>query len=219
MLDTAGMFGRSTALTLAAALGVALAPSASEAQGWNAKFGGLPGRDYVQAELGYSAVPKVAYMFGVSNNLSIGPAFAFDLGYYQTQGTQPGLGFSAPIRFGLLRSGNKSLGLTFEPGLGLGFPQFRDTEFSLLLNVGGNFGVEVAPNVTIGGGVDLPIALLLSPSFVFVMPILFGPVIEYRAIDELSILFDMKLGPHVSFGDGSRVIFGLKLAAGIAYRF
>jgi hypothetical protein len=214
------MFGRSIALTLAAALGVALAPSASEAQGWNAKFGGLPGRDYIQAELGYSNVPKVAYMFGISNNLSIGPAFAFDLGYYQTRGTQPGLGFSAPIRFGLLRSGNKSLGLTFEPGLALSFPQFGDTGIALLLNVGGNFGVEVAPNVTIGGGVDLPIALGLSPGFAFIMPILFGPVIEYRAIDDLSILFDMKLGPHVTFGDGgSAVVFGLKLAAGIAYRF
>jgi hypothetical protein len=159
-------------------------------------------------------------MFGISNNLSIGPAFAFDLGYYQTRGTQPGLGFSAPIRFGLLRSGNKSLGLTFEPGLALSFPQFGDTGIALLLNVGGNFGVEVAPNVTIGGGVDLPIALGLSPGFAFIMPILFGPVIEYRAIDDLSILFDMKLGPHVTFGDGlSDVTFGLKLAAGIAYRF
>ncbi len=214
------MFGRSIALTLAAALGVALAPSASEAQGWNAKFGALPGRDYIQAELGYSNVPKVAYMFGISNNLSIGPAFAFDLGYYQTRFTQPGLGFSAPIRFGLLRSSNKSLGLTFEPGLGLSFPQGSDAAVLLLLNVGGNFGVEVAPNVTIGGGVDLPIGLVLTNRFAFIMPILFGPVVEYRAIDDLSILFDMKLGPHVTFGDGgSAVVFGLKLAAGIAYRF
>ena len=209
-----------SSLLVGAALAITLAPGQASAQAsWNAKFGAIPTGSYLTGELGYSAVPKASYMFGLSEKLALGPAFAFDLGYYQTRVTNPGLTFSLPIRLSALRSGNRSLGINFEPGIYLVFPQFGGTGVALMLNVGGNFGVEVAPGVTVGGGVDLPIALGLSPQFSFILPILFGPIVEYRVVPELALTFEMKLGPHIAFGDGfSTVNLGLKLAAGVAYR-
>lgn len=199
--------------------GVALA---QEGAAWDAKFGQIPRGAMFLGELGYSNIPKLTYSIGVAENFAIGPAFTFDLAYYTTRGgITPGLSFSAPMRLSLVKQGNMSAALNLEPGIFLRFPNGGDVQFGLLLNAGGVIGFKLAPQVFLGGGVDFLMALNFTPGFAFVLPLLFGPVFEYHATPNVAITFDMKLGPHITassdFGSGTQ--FGIRVNAGVAYKF
>ncbi|MFO0725280.1 MAG: hypothetical protein U1E65_15970 [Myxococcota bacterium] len=203
---------------------LALSPTAAMAQegaAWDAKFGAIPRSPIFMGELGYSNIPKLTYSIGVAENFAIGPAFTFDLAYYGTRGgITPGLMFSAPMRISLARQGNMSVGLNLEPGLALRFPNGGDVQFGLLLNAGANIGFKIAPQVVLGGGVDLLLGMIFTPNFAFVIPIFFGPVLEFHATPQVAITFDMKLGPHITAGDGgSFTMFGIRVNAGVAYHF
>lgn len=204
-------------LILAMSPGVALA---QEGAAWDAKFGQIPRGAMFLGELGYSNLPKLTYSIGIAENFAVGPAFTFDLAGYTTRGgITPGLSFSAPMRLSLAKQGNMSAALNLEPGIYLRFPG-GDVNFGLLLNAGGVIGFKLAPQVFLGGGVDLLLAFNFTPAFAVVIPLFFGPVFEYHATPNVAITFDMKLGPHITAGDGgSFTQFGIRVNAGVAYKF
>jgi len=196
---------------------LSLAASPALADDWNTHFGGIPNAGLITGEVGFSMVPKVAYHHPLSNSVTIGGAFAFDLGYYYPRGgTRFGIGLTAPIRISLADGAQWTTGLKLEPGF---LFQFENRfAMALLLNAGFNAGYKVNSQFTIGPGVDIPLAFGLTPAFVFNFPILIGGALEFHPTQELAITFDMKFGPFIQASDfGSDAGFGMKIAAGVAY--
>ena len=181
-------------------------------------FGGVSEGPTLAGQMGYPGLPRAALHQGLSDSLSIGGAFTFDLGYYTPEpGLRGGMLLSAPLRLRVAHSSNLSAGMVFEPGLGFFFePGFN---FAVLANVRGNLGWHIGSNMILGGGLDLPVAVAVDP-FIFFFPILFGPVYEIHPIDNLAVTAELKFGPSIRvFNSFTDVSFGLKLAVGVAYRF
>lgn len=204
----------------AVALLLLAAPAAPAfAQDWDALFGGVPSGNLVTGEIGYSSVPKVAFLAPLSRDIAMGGAMAFDLGYYHPQGGSDfGLSLTAPIRISTSDSGAWSTGLKLEPGF---LFQFRgEFRFNLLLNVGFSAGYRVSNQFTIGPGIEVLLAFRLTDSFAVALPILLGGALEFHARPDLALTFDLKFGPWIygnNFSSGAD--FGLKVAAGVAYKF
>lgn len=228
-LATLAAFSLSAALVAAPSLAAAQDVSLSETSeggvtmgggggDWDAKFGGIPRGATFTGELGFSNMPKLGYHMGLSPTFEIGGAFAFDLGYYSPDAAvTAGILLSVPMRLSLSNQNRLSMALLFEPGIAMQFAnQFL---FGLMMNAGFNAGYSINNQFKIGGGIDLPIALVFTPDFALVLPILFGPVLEIHANPQLAITFDAKFGPHIVAADFGRTGFGMKLNVGLAYRF
>lgn len=208
---------RAPALLAAALLAGASAPAL--AQDWNSHFGGIPGDNMITAEIGYSAVPKVGFHHPIAPDVTLGGAVGFDLGYYSPRGgTNFGLQLSAPIRIAISNGGQWSTGLKLEPGF---LFQFEGAfGFNLLLNGGFNAGYRVNNQFIIGPGVDVLLGFRLTNGFAFYLPILIGGALEFHARPDLALTFDLKFGPFIVANEfASDAVFGLKVAAGIAYKF
>lgn len=187
------------------------------AQDWNSHFGGIPSSNMLTGEIGYSAVPKVGLHHPISPDVTLGGAIGFDLGYYAPQnGTLFGLQLSAPIRIAI--SGQWSTAIKLEPGF---LFQFEGAfGFNLLLNGGFNAGYRVNNQFIIGPGVDVLMGFRLTNGFGLALPILLGGALEFHARPDLALTFDMKFGPFIYANEfNSGAVFGLKVAAGIAYKF
>lgn len=205
--------------TLVFALATSLLPATALAADWDVSFGDIPSNTHIDASLGFTNLPKVALMIPLSSTFEIGPAFTFDLGYYQTNFINPGIFFSAPMRVGVFNENKLSVGLNFEPGIAM---QFRGAfGFGFLFNAGINIGYQINDMFVFGGGAALPMALRVTNGVSFTVPVLFGPVLEIHVKPQLAFVFDMKFGPHISAaeGGGSGVVFGVKLNLGVAYKF
>lgn len=183
---------------------------------WDYSFGGIPNQAVVVPTMGFSGIPRVEYSTPIAENMALGGAFAMDIGYYTPEAAVSfGMLLTAPFRLSLVDRAKLTGGLRLEPGFGFFFEdQFR---FAILMNAAFNIGYRVAPNLVVGGGVDLPIGIQLDP-FVFALPILFGPVMEVEVSQDLHLVVDFKLGPSIAAVDGgSSTNFGMKLNLGVAF--
>ncbi len=195
-------------------------PLVVQRSSWDALFGGIPRGALVQGELGFTGIPRAAYHMALSPQLSVGGMVSLDYGYYQTRGTNFGVLFQAPIRFQLHQEGPFTVSVRGEPGFGF---QFRgSTRFLLILAGSIQGGYAINNQITVGGGMEVPLMINIGdgPNFV-VFPLLFGPMAEYHLTPSLALTADLKLGPWVVAGGGSvnSSTFGLKILMGAAYRF
>lgn len=183
---------------------------------WDALFAGPPRGGMFHGEIGFSALPKLAYHMGMSADLSIGASFAFDYGYFAPRlAFTPGILLQVPIRYRIHESGQLSFGLRADPGVGMFFG--GNFVFGLLLNVGMNVGYAVNNQIIVGGGVDMPIAIRIADGGSGLSwPLLFGPMFEMHVTPALALTADLKLGPWLDTGGTT---FGLKFLVGLAYRF
>lgn len=181
---------------------------------WNLMAGGIPsGGALIEAALGFSGLPRVAYHYTMSPALSIGGMVSFDYAYWLPDAAfRAGLLLQAPIRMELMASDMLSIGLRADPGVGFAFDPGA---FSVLLNVGVNAGYTIENRMIVGGGLDVPMALFLQRNSVFVVPLLVGPIFEYHVTPPLALTADVKVGPYITTRGTD---FGFKLMAGIAYR-
>lgn len=182
---------------------------------WDALFAGPPRGSMLHGEIGFSGLPKVAYHMGMSADLSVGVSFAFDYAYFAPRlAFTPGILLQVPIRYRLHESGQFSVGLKAEPGIGFYFSPFV---FDLLLNVGVNFGYAVNNQIIVGGGVDMPIGIGINDNGAsLAWPLMFGPMFEMHITPAVALTADLKLGPWLSTGGTT---FALKFLVGVAYRF
>lgn len=193
---------------------------------WNLLGGGIPsGGSIIEAGLGFSGLPHIAYHYGTGNTFSIGGSFSFDYAYWAPDfAFTPGILLQAPMRISLSNSDSFTFGLRLDPGIGFVFPKGGGFLLGILLNASANFGIPIQNRFILGGGVDIPMALFVGDATIFAIPLLFGPIFEFHVTPPLAITFDLKFGPHIDAGDapsgaGSHVFFGMKIMAGIAYRF
>lgn len=186
---------------------------------WDMEFGGIPRGGTLHAEMGFSGLPRLAYHYGSSPSFSIGGMFSFDYAYWAPRAAfNPAILLQAPMRLRLVQQNQLSVGLKLDPGLGFFF--YNQFVFGILLNMGVNLGYAVNHQIIIGGGMDMPLAIWIGDGGSgVVIPILFGPVFEFHVTPAVAITFEAKFGPWIGAGDVSGTTFGLKLNAGVAYRF
>ncbi|MGF1508203.1 MAG: hypothetical protein ACFB9M_01725 [Myxococcota bacterium] len=196
---------------------------------------GSPDRPTVAGELGYSGLPRASYLYPFSPQFSIGGEFILDLGlFYRITDSVPGtvtLAAGAPIKLVLSEKNKIVIGTEFTPGIGIGIDTGgvsfdfdeggttvnQDESFALLLHSGVHVGYKADPQLIVGGGVEIPLTIYFSSVTFAVVPILFGPMVEYEVLENLAITGDLKLGPHIGVGDFGNTGFGFKFQAGVAY--
>lgn len=185
---------------------------------WTQEFGLIPREGILAGTVGYSGLPRIEYSMPIAPDMSVGGSWSLDLGYYIPRGgARLGMLLTAPIRLALVESGRLTGALRLEPGFYFQFdPGFA---FGLATQFGFDLGYQVRPNIFVGGGVDVPMAIVVDP-FVFALPILFGPVVEVVLQENLHLTGDLKLGPGILAGDGgSTVEFSLRMSLGVAVKF
>jgi hypothetical protein len=191
------------------------------------KAGGTPpqGTSIVQAEVGFSQLPSIAYHYAVADSLTVGARFSFDYGEYAPSAVfQPALWFQVPVRLSALRRGALSLGVHFDPGAGVGFPAANAFLASaaiaeVLLGAGADVAYHLNI-VVLGGGIDMPVAVYMPASggqAILHWPLLFGPIFELHPVERWAVTLDARIGPLLS-APGTAV-FAFKLLLGAAYRF
>lgn len=187
-------------------------------QGQNSVVFGGPrsGALLLEGTLGYSHLPRLGVHYGLTDSVSVGGAFAFNLGYYSFAATFPNIQFSVPILITFSRQKMVG-GVRIEPGIAMVFALGQVAPM-MTVDLEANAGVRLGDIAKLGGGINIPFGLVITAvgAAAFV-PILFGPVFEIAPTPEVAFHVDVKLGPYISSAGG--VFFGSRLAAGITYAF
>jgi hypothetical protein len=142
------------------------------------------------------------------------PSITFGYTHGLTRDTD---GFRVPYRMVALRSDRLSVLLHVDPGIkifttspalfGFGFP------------VGAVFGYALQRDLTIAFGVDLNMALYVTPSPVrFVISPMFGPAAEFRIDPRLTVGINTRFGPVIFTNNGGYSDFGFVTQLLLAYR-
>lgn len=191
-------------------------------QGQNSILFGGPtsGTKSFEGTLGFSNLPRLAIHYGLTDQFSVGGAFTFNLGLYNFGSIPPNIQFSLPVLFTFSREDIVG-GIRIEPGLDLAFA-FGQVIPGILFDLDSNIGFRVGDITKIGGGLNIPFALLIASSgsytvAVAAIPLLLGPAIELSPLPELGIHFSAKAGP--SFTSAGNVAFGMRLGTGVTYSF
>lgn len=193
---------------------------------WDALAGGVPeSGGILQAEFGFSNLPRVGYLITLFDNFALGGVAALDFARFAPdEAFKTNLVLLAAARYSFFNNGDWSAAVRAEPGVRIGFA--GPVDFSFLLNLQGHFGYMVAPRLIVGGGIDIPIeiaAVNRGPA-VFSIPLLFGAITEFHVTPQLALTADLKAGPHFNTANSARPVnipatqFGLRFLVGIAVR-
>lgn len=210
--------------SLALAVAMFGAPALASAAPGSAQFG-APRKQTFFGEVGYSGMPRLGYLAPVNPRLAIGGEFILDIGAFNSLASGvPGnltLAAGLPIRMVLMQDKKLVVGAAFTPGLGVGIPRFGDAAFALLLHSEINVGYRVNQQITVGGAAEIPLTFYIGNASGAVIPVLFGPAVDFALTPEWSLLGELKLGPHIAAGDGlgSNVSLGFQFQVGAAYSF
>lgn len=216
MTSKASLFGWAVCGPLVLACTVGLGARLARADEWSAEFGKLPeNRSVAFGEIGFSGLPKGGVLIPLASDLWVGGAAALDFGYFLPDGAgDVNFLVSAPILMPLF-DGAWAGGLRVEPGLGL----FTGggSRAAVLFQASAQAGTKVMKRFWVGGGVETPLAIFVDP-FVFVFPVLAGPVSELELDARWHLSFDLKVGPSFLFGsDASEVELGFKGMVGLRH--
>lgn len=190
---------------------------------WDMLAGGVPtSGSLIEAELGFSGLPRAAYHYSVAPDLSVGGMVSFDYAYWLPAAAfEPSLLLQAPVRYSLYRSTTLSVGLRADPGFGFFFPGNGRGSFAFgfLLNGSGTIGFTVQNRFIVGGGIDIPMAVTVGGGTSnLAFPLLFGPLFEFHVTPPLALTANLRMGPHLNTNGGVGTNFGMSLLGGIAYR-
>ncbi|TMA17123.1 MAG: hypothetical protein E6J86_01555 [Deltaproteobacteria bacterium] len=175
------------------------------------------GTNVVSGEFGWPSI-TFGYTHGLNRDRDVGLKFDLLFGVEgDSNASQFGIGFRVPYRVVALRSDRLSVLLHTDPGIklfttspslfGFGFP------------VGAVFGYAVQRDLTIAFGVDLNMALYVTPSPVrFVISPMFGPAAEFRIDPRLTVGINTRFGPVIFTNNGGYSDFGFVTQLLLAYR-
>ena len=184
---------------------------------WDILAGGVPSSGgLLQAELGFSALPRVAYHYTLMPDFSLGAVAALDYARWSPDAAfTTSLVVAAATRFSLYRDDEWSIGLRGEPGVRIGFDD--PFVFGILVNLQGHVGYTVEPRLIVGGGIDVPLELGIPDKgkAFFIAPLLFGGFAEFHVTPPLALTIDVKFGPHLNTAGTT---FGMRVLAGLAVR-
>src|SRR5437764_1202559 len=173
------------------------------------------GTNVVSGEFGWPSI-TFGFTHGLSRDTDVGAKFDLLFGLEgDSQASQFGIGFRVPYRMVALRSDRLSVLLHVDPGIKL-FTTSPAT-FGFGFPVGAVFGYAATRDLTVGFGIDLNMALYVTPSPVqFVISPIFGPAVEFHVDPRLAVGINTRFGPVLPSTGGSS--FGFVTQLMLAYR-
>ena len=185
---------------------------------WDSTAGGIPnGGALIEAQIGFSGLPRVAYHYTLQRGFSVGGLVSLDLGWWSpTQAIRPGLVLGAPVRITLYRDAQWSVGFRGEPGFL--FDLKDDLVLGLALPASLTAGLTLEERLIVGLSIDAPAVILIptgSGPAALAFPILGGPTAELHLTPPFAITFEAKFGPWLST---SGTNLGARVLLGAAYR-
>ena len=191
---------------------------------WDALGGGVPqSGGLLQAELGFSSLPRIGYHYTLAPGFSLGGLLALDYARWAPiEAFTTSMVIAVPVRYSVFRTETWTIGLRGEPGVRIGF----DDPFLLgiLLNLQAHVGYAVEPRLIIGGGVDVPVEIGIPDQgkAFFSAPVLIGGFAEFHVTPPLALVVDVKFGPHINTSGNvlrtEGTVFGMRVLAGLAVR-
>jgi hypothetical protein len=205
----------SVAVTAARADDLPLAPLTSSH--WSIATGETvsPSRDALSFELGWPGI-TFGYLHGLSDRADLGVKFDLLYGVEGTTDSRLGFGLNVPLRVVALRKDKVSVLLHIDPGLRT-YVTGGDTNFLIRVPVGVNLGIQATPELRLAAGVDLPLALSVTPSPIFFAAgPQFGVAAEYFVDKDLLVGLNTRFGPlFITAGDGyTRFSFTTQVVVG-----
>lgn len=187
--------------------------------GAGALLGGkvLGSGDAILAQFGWPGL-SVTYLHGLGNRLDMGGRFTFNYGFEGVPQIDPGIKLAGVLRLELLDNGKVSFALQVDPGLAF---YFRD-QFHMGINmpVAALVGIAVGDAINVHLGMDVPMAIFVTPTTYFSLPLLFGGGVEYRVDSHLSLTLDLRFGPDIFIHEHySETLFNFRTLMGVGYRF
>lgn len=221
----------------ALALAMVLAPVAVQAQqakglgNWSVVGSEInTGKPFQDVQAGWPNV-NFGYTFNLGKTSDLGLRFGLLYGVEGTTYTQFGLGLWAPIRFQLIQGEKFNLLFHVDPGVRLYFSgstcvagssfcyDTSKTLFAFTFPVGVVGGFPVAPNLEIGGGLDLNLALNVTDPVNFVIGPWAGPYVEYHFDDpNIAIGLNTRFGVMIPTATNSSAAFAFMVQAFAGYR-
>jgi hypothetical protein len=216
---------------------LALAPLSAQAQqakglgDWSVVGSEInTGKAFEDVQAGWPSV-NFGYTFNIGKSVDMGVRFGLLYGVMGTTAlSQFGLGLWAPIRFQMLKGTGFNLLLHVDPGVQLFFSgttclaanffcSSSSTLFAIQAPVGVVGGFPVAPNLEVGGGVDLNMALNVTSPVTFVFAPWAGPYVEYHFDDpKIAIGLNTRFGVAIPTTTGASASFAFQVLAFAGYR-
>lgn len=194
--------------------------------GGNAHWSVLSGRTVgegtfaILPEVGYPGV-SATFFYGTSPKVDVGGRFGFSYGSRIGLGIAPALEMQGLIKLNLANKGKISFALMTMPGLSFIFGQ--PVAMGILFPIYLELGIHPTDALAIVLGMDLEMGVLIflggGGGVVFAMPIGFGPGLEYKVDDSLSLTLNFRFGPGIAAGAGGvGVDFAFKGLIGVAIK-
>jgi len=175
-----------------------------------------PDRDAISFELGWPGV-SFAYLHGTSDRSDLGMKVDLLYEFENTTDSAFGAGFDVPFRLVVSRSGKVSVLLQVEPGLRL-YTQNGTSDFMTRFPVGGVLGIQVTPELRLGGFAGLTMAVNWTHTAFFEVGPQFGLGVEYFVDKNLLVGLDGKFGPQFYSYSGSPTDFAFTTQLVVGYR-
>ncbi len=160
-------------------------------------------------EAGYPDAIKVNF-FKTGTSADAGAYFKYT--YRMMDWGDNGIQLGANIRFKLMDQEKWDLALNIDPGLDLYFwnNYHNDmTIFGINVNLRLVAGIKIVERFRVHAGIVIPFEILFAGSNHFSdaapwvsMPILLNGGAEFKILDWLSVMADIRFGPGIKFGDG-----------------
>jgi len=175
------------------------------------------GTNVVSGEFGWPSI-TFGYTHGLNHNTDVGAKFDLLFGVEgDPNASQFGIGFRVPYRMVALRSDRLAVLLHVDPGIKLF--TYSPALFGFGFPVGVVAGYAAQRDLVIGFGVDLNMALYVTPSPVrFVISPMFGPAVEFRVDPRLTVGLNTRFGPVIFTNNGGYSDFGFVTQLLLAYR-
>jgi hypothetical protein len=174
-------------------------------QGWSVLGGDTVGANnsVVVGQLGWPGL-TVGVLHGTSPKLDIGGKFSFNYGQEGlVEVVEPGIKLQAWVRLMLARTPKASVAITFQPGP-LFYFHDGSTDVGLALPVAVVVGMPLSSAVVASAGVDVPFHVYFGAGGGPVFPLLVGGGLEYFVDRNLSLNFNVRMGPSVFSDSGIR---------------
>jgi len=159
----------------------------------------------IYGEVGWPDL-SLGFQRGVNDVLDVGMRFSMLYGVEYTtprdrngvNDTSFGFGVTVPIRFTVHRGARVSFMLHAAPGLRFDYldaePRNAKPFAALQITLGAELGVHLSPKNTLAFGVDVPLAVQVTPDPTLFVPFLVGLTFERRFTDRFGMSFNLRPG-------------------------
>lgn len=177
-----------------------------------------PSRDALSFEMGWPGI-SVGYLHGLSDRADLGVKFDFLYGYEGTTESRVGFGLRVPLRLVAVRKDKISIQLHADPGVRTYVTGGGGTAFDLAFPIGATLGIQATPELRLAAGVDVSMALALTPSPVgFQAGPQFGAGVEYFVDKDLLVGLNTRFGPLFFTSYGGYNAFSFITQVVVGYR-